>query len=504
MKRLQNLIWNNIRFLSALGVVFILIYLFSRIVIFFTVSYTLVEKLLTLTLLFSEAFIILHAIGYMIEVMTAKQPLGKKNYQLPDPAPSVAVVTAIKDEPKEVLTDTLLTFNGLEYPRKHLYLLDGSSKPDNQKMVDELARNYHVGVFRPERKPEKKAWIVNDFLKVCKEDLIAIFDADQNPMPSFLKETVPLLYSGKKMAFVQTPQFYTNVKNNPIAMAAAMQQAIFFENICEGKNSKNAMFCCGTNVLFNKKALLSVGGFDEESVTEDFATSILIHMKGYQSIYFNHVLAFGKGPESLPAYFKQQMRWATGTVSIFRKMLGLFVRKPFSLTPIQWWEYFLSGTYYFVGWAFFFLMLSPIVFLLFRVPSYFIQPQVYLSTYIPYLSFSMFIFYTTMTKRHYSLKNIFIGSVMAYISFPLLMKAVVYGMAGKKIPFIITPKGRTDRMSLYEVWPQLTLIFLSIVALVVGGLRMATEANALMYAASMFWVSYHLYILSYIFYFRKY
>ncbi len=38
--------------------------------------------------------------------------------------------------------------------------------------------------------------------------------------------------------------------------------------------------CCGTNVTFSRKALLSVGGFTYGSITEDFLTSMTLHSHG--------------------------------------------------------------------------------------------------------------------------------------------------------------------------------------------------------------------------------
>ena len=56
--------------------------------------------------------------------------------------------------------------------------------------------------------------------------------------------------------------------------AAWGQQALFFGPIARGKDGHGAMFCCGTNVVFRRAALEDVGGFPDDSVTEDFELSI--------------------------------------------------------------------------------------------------------------------------------------------------------------------------------------------------------------------------------------
>ena len=53
---------------------------------------------------------------------------------------------------------------------------------------------------------------------------------------------------------------------------------------------------------------------------------------------------FGMGPEDLGSYFKQQNRWAMGNVGVLRTVLLNFLKSPFSLKPIQWFEYMITGS----------------------------------------------------------------------------------------------------------------------------------------------------------------
>ena len=168
------------------------------------------------------------------------------------------------------------------------------------------------------------------------EKYVAIFDADMNPLPDFAESIVQIMEKNEKIAFVQTPQYYTNFETNRVARAAGLQQVVFYEYICEGKSLQDAMICCGTNVMFRRKALVAVGGFDDTSVTEDFATSIKFHSMGWSSRYFNRICAFGMGPNDLGGYFKQQFRWALGTVGLFRPILWKMIHSPRLLSPGRW------------------------------------------------------------------------------------------------------------------------------------------------------------------------
>lgn len=207
---------------------------------------------------------------------------------------------------------------------KRLYLLDDTrydkkgSQQELAKYREEVAKLAHfcsTSVFRRQWRGAK-AGIMNDFLATLggrgndcfelvaapgvlplgEEKYLIVFDADMNPFPDFVEPLVASIEADSQLAFVKTPQYYTNFENNRVARASGLQQAVFYEYICEGKSLKNAMFCCGTNVMFRISALQDVGGFREDSVTEDFATSFQFHQRGWGSRYLNRASAFGLGP----------------------------------------------------------------------------------------------------------------------------------------------------------------------------------------------------------------
>jgi cellulose synthase (UDP-forming) len=280
-----------------------------------------------------------------------------------------------------------------------------------------------------------------------------------------------------------------------------MQQSVFYESLCEAKSSVNAMFCCGTNALIRRSALERVGGFSETVVTEDFATSVQWHLLGYKSVYYNHASVFGEAPENLASYFKQQARWAAGTTRVLRTVFGALFTAPTKLSLNQWWEYFLSGSYYFVGWSFFFLMLCPIAFLLFGFPTYFVHPVVYLGTFVPYFAWTLGLFYGTMMRRHYKPSDVYNGVILSSLSFPILMKATILGMFGKRMTFTVTPKGDTQSMPLQKLWPWTGMIALNFVAMTVGLMKIYSAPYAII--VNIFWCGYHIFVLGHIYQFNR-
>lgn len=515
----------------------ILSYLIVRISLFLLTDYLWYEKIIAFLLLLSEMFILIHSIGYFSNVYLVRwrnfknEKLEDISQELKDPPP-IAIIVASYKEPLHILRDTLTCFYNISYPNKHLYFLDDTryelpwdtpeKKESYKHSIEELCKWFGVNLFRS-KWHGAKAGKINDFLhtlegeqrdgfemqwnepeeKKAREKYLVIFDADMNPIPNFAEDLVSIMEAKTRAAFIQTPQYYTNFFTNRMARAAGVQQAIFYEYICEGKSLKDAMFCCGTNVLFRVDALLEVGGFDETSVTEDFATSLKLHQKGWGSIYANQVLAFGMGPEDLGGYLKQQFRWATGTIGILRKLPVLFFRKFRQFTLAQWWEYFLSSTHYLIGWVFFVMILCPLIYLIFNVPKYLAYPEIYIIAYLPYIVISTLIFFWTLMQKKYRPQDLVPALLINTVSFPVFMKASFYALLGIKVQFGITPKDKIHVLSLRSLTPQLLACLACVFAFTWGIQRLYYERE-LAYAISvnMFWTLYNFITISSFVYFN--
>ena len=463
-----------IRSAVALGISSVFVYVVIRALLLRYARLSGIDQLCAFLLLGTEIFVLIHTIGYLINIARSygtsdrRKQIADQSHERLEKEPPVAVLVAARHEPREVLEETFISLQNMNYANKNIYLLDDSSEEGYKKEAEELSEELGFKLFRREKRHGAKAGIINDCLKILSEPYIAIFDADQCPLPEFLNRVIPLMENEKKLAFVQTPQFYTNLSGSRVARAASFQQSVFYEYICEGKSSQDSMFCCGTNVVFRRAALEDVQGMDEQTVTEDFATSLKMHLKGWKSLYYEHAYAFGKAPENLESYFKQQFRWANGTLSVLKQIIGQFLRHPLSLGMRQWWEYFLSGSYYLVGFAFCILMLFPILYLFFNVAAFFATPEIYLLAFLPYMLLSLTIFYSLLKTRKYSMKNLFLGQLLVAITFPLHIKAAVAALLNWKVTFQVTDKRKDGSLSYSKMIPQLFFFFFSFSACIWG------------------------------------
>ena len=453
-------------------------------------------------LLAAELFVAFHGLGYLASIVKATRARARTHTLLlaPYTAAPVAVLIASFNESEEVLEETLASASAMDYPDFQIYLLDDSTREENKRIAARLAERYRARLITRTNRAGYKAGAINDLLPSMTEPFIAVLDADQRPIPSWLREVVPQLQAEPELAFVQAPQVYVNHDGKPVALAAFFQQAVFYEYICEGKNASNAMFCCGSNVVLRREALMSIGMdvdgrrhyFDETSITEDFATSVRLHAHGWKSRYVNRTYVVGMGPETLAAYFTQQTRWAMGTVGVFRKLVRYFLHSPRSLTPGQWWEYFLSGNYYFIGFMNFLFMVASIGFLIFGIRPVHMRASIYLALYVPYFIFAFGVFLVGMRLRNYSFKGTWIGTALAFGGWWTFMKASVTAALTAKQTFSVTPKGQGGKVPLKGLIPQVTMFVLCCLAVLSGVFHIVVEKQADMtYYVTSIWAAYH-------------
>lgn len=235
--------------------------------------------------------------------------------------------------------------------RHRTIVLDDGRSDEVRDLAAELGAEY----IRRDDNAGAKAGNINHALRLTTGEFFAVFDADFAPKREFLHETMPY-FATDKVAFVQSPQTYGNL-HTVLSRGSGFMQSVFYSLIQSGKNRFNAAFCVGTNVVFRRNAIADIGGIYQESKSEDIWTSILLHERGWRSIYTGAVLAVGDTPETVEAYTKQQLRWATGGFEI------LFRHNPFSrkrnLTTDQRIQYFATSTFYLNGIAPALLLLVP-------------------------------------------------------------------------------------------------------------------------------------------------
>jgi cellulose synthase (UDP-forming) len=348
----------------------------------------------------------------------------------------------------ELIRKTVIAANAILGRHTTSILDDGKSDT-----VMRLAAELDVGYIRRHGNEGAKAGNINNALRYTRGELFVIFDADFVPDPDFLYETVPF-FENENIAFVQTPQHYDNL-DTLISKGAGYMQYVFYSLIQPGKNRFNAAFCVGTNVVFRRSAIESIGGIYQASKSEDIWTSILLHEKGYQSVYIPNVLALGKTPDTIMAYTKQQLRWATGAFEIFFRHNPL--RRKVNLTVDQKLQYFGTSAHYFNGLASLLLVLLPPLQIFFNLTP--------VNLHIPFITWALYYsgFYVMqILVAFYTMGGFRLQTLMlANASFPIYNRALFNALFHKEQAWHVTGRvGKIDSPFNYIIPQVLFFIFL--------------------------------------------
>jgi cellulose synthase (UDP-forming) len=344
------------------------------------------------------------------------------------------------------------------------YILDESGRDSVRDMATEIGVKY---VHRPEHRAYKAGNINYTLQNVSKSEFFVIFDADFVADPMFLYETLPF-FSSAEVAFVQTPQHYGNL-HNVISRGAGYMQRVFYRLIQPGKNRFNAAFCVGTNVIFRRSAIDSIGGMYEGSLSEDIWTSLLLHERGYRSIFIPDILAVGDTPDTIKAYVKQQLRWATGGFEIFLKRNPIFSPLAFD----QKLQYLFTSVYYMQGIVIGLLLTLPAMHVFFNLSPVNLNITLW-QWFIYYMGFyGLQILVAFYTMGGFRLETM----VLSAVTFPVYLQGMFNAAFGRKQKWHVTGNRSLDTPFNYIV-PQIIIFLFLVFTSVVAFYNMFTQGQA--------------------------
>ncbi|MEM4068563.1 MAG: glycosyltransferase family 2 protein [Thermoplasmatales archaeon] len=405
----------------------------------------------------------------------------------------VAVLVPIFNEDPEMVSTNLMAILNSANEIGKVYVLDDSTDGSSEKtksLCDSLGIPY---IHRTDRHGYK-AGALNNVLKNISEEYVAVIDIDQMPSPDFLRETITLLDRDPSLALVQVPQYYSNLDTGVLANVANGQQFIFYEILTEGKSVVGSMFSCGTNVVYRKKALESVGYFDESSLVEDIATSVNMISKGWKTLYYNKKLLFGRAPVTMEGYVNQQYRWASGSLALIPRILkDVILSKNFSISAKVDW--FASAIWYLYGWFYLIFLISPILATLgIRVLS--LNLMTYLIAWVPYTILNLGTFIVTHLDKKASLRTVYYNLAASTIMFPVSIMATIGVILKRRKPFKTARTG--GKIPWYRFWPQFTIMF----GLIISIFFLVSSGSWYGYVTA-FWAAFQLILLLPIFWLNR-
>ena len=361
----------------------------------------------------------------------------------------VDILITVYGEPVEVVRRTAEAAVAVR-GRHWTWILDDGRSDEVQALAKELGCRY----VRRLRGGGAKAGNLNHALSVAKGEFFLILDADFVPLPGILEQALPF-FEDATVAFVQTPQTYGNL-HNFIARGAGYMQSMFYRFVQPGRNAFNAAFCVGTNVVFRRAAVDDIGGIYTDSKSEDVWTSMILHGRGWRSVFLPETLAIGDAPDTIEGYSKQQLRWATGGFEILFTSNPLLTRRKLSLD--QRLMYFVTATHYLTGIAPGLLLFVPALEIFFdlRPVSLSIGIGQWFLAYAGFYVLQIVLAFFTLGSFRWEVLT------LASASFPIYFKALGNVLIGRDQAWSVTGAAKQAASPFNFIIPQvLTFVLLA-------------------------------------------
>ncbi|KAK7316412.1 hypothetical protein VNO77_35430 [Canavalia gladiata] len=270
---------------------------------------------------------------FWIKYKKLKPTIEEDGYDVEDPSsfPMVLVQIPMCNE-REVYSQSIGAAAQLDWPKDRILIqvLDDSDDGNLQLLIKEEVSSWkekgvnivyrHRLIRSGYKAGNLKSAMSCDYVKDY--EFVAIFDADFQPNPDFLKQTIPHFKGKPDLGLVQARWAFVNKDENLLTRLQNINMCFHFE-VEQQVNGHflNFFGFNGTAGVWRIKTLEESGGWLERTTVEDMDIAVRAHLNGWKFIFLNDVKVLCELPESYEAYKKQQHRWHSGPMQLFRLCL---------------------------------------------------------------------------------------------------------------------------------------------------------------------------------------
>jgi cellulose synthase (UDP-forming) len=150
---------------------------------------------------------------------------------------------------------------------------------------------------------------------------------------AFLRQTVGQLVADDGLAFVQTIKEAQVSAGDPFNN----RESMFYRGQMLACNASNAVFPCGSGLVWRRVALRDIGEFPTWNLLEDVQSGVEALRRGWRGLYLPIVGAVGQhSPQDIPNVYKQRGTWAIDTVRliVWGRLTGLGLRQRLQFTEM--------------------------------------------------------------------------------------------------------------------------------------------------------------------------
>jgi len=417
--------------------------------------------------------------------------------------PQVAVVIPTYGEPGRMVYETARSVLEQDYPPEAVSLVisDDARRQSMRAVARQLGREhadatviYHEPPRRndPRRRGEAKAGNLNsalESLQTYAPEALFIETRDADDLvgdDSFLRQAVGQLQADPQVAYVQTIKEAIVSPGDPFGNL----EPLFYQSAMLARNAANAVFPCGSGLVWRREALDDIGGFPTWNLVEDLQSGVEALKRGWRGVYLPIVGAVGQtAPEDVPNAMKQRGTWALDTMrlSFWGDKRGLSLRQHVQFSEL--------GLFYLLSFAVLTFAVTPVFALAFDLFPLVTTHAAYAAHFWPYAAAVELLLVCLSDGLPYEAlwraRQTWLGMAPTYAKAVII--ALIYGPK-RKPHYRVTRKEHIHSLYWRESLPQI-LLFLALV----GASLYHLATHSLLVTAdlgSLFWAAFFALALS--------
>lgn len=263
------------------------------------------------TLTYIAAFILTYLSIYLVLIYlknreTVLNYKGKRVWE-----PKVSIIVPAYNEEK-LIGRCIESLLNLDYPKEKLEIIVVDDCSTDRTY--EVAKRYEPKGVRVVRTPANggcAAKTKNYGLRFATGEVIGFLDSDSFVEPDTLRKMLPYFEEGVGAV---TPAVRIWEPKNWIEKMQYIEYEVILFLRRVWMSVESVYVTPGPFSLFTREAIESVGGFDENSLTEDHEIALNIQAKGYLIRSTIDATVFTVPPNTIISWIKQRTRWLRGGV----------------------------------------------------------------------------------------------------------------------------------------------------------------------------------------------
>jgi cellulose synthase (UDP-forming) len=419
--------------------------------------------------------------------------------------PLVGVIVPTCGEPVPMILRTIESVLEQDWPRERIVVVvsDDAADPVLREALEDWPVLYHLPPDRwsPGRDGAAKAGNLNSALQFVRERhpevaYIETRDADDElGSTAFLRHCAGQLEHDPGLAFVQT------IKEAQVAAGDPFnnREAIFYRSQMLARNAANAVFPCGSGVVWRNSALEEIGDFPTWNLVEDLQSGVEALRRGWRGLYLPIVGAVPQhSPHDVPNFYKQRGTWALDTTRlvVWGNLSGLDLRQRLQFLELLFF-YLASFTVpvYLIALLGALLGFAPLA----AGTGAFVAHMVPL---VVATELWLFVLNTPFNDRRTRQRRPYrelwkVRTMWAGLA-PVFMKAVTQALLGgpnKKPTYRLTLKSDDTRWHWRHTLPQ-TIVVTTIAVVAITAIRFHTYPSATLLVGSVYWGALNIVLLA--------